>query len=188
MLFRSKAAENGHVQAHVKLGDMYFDGRGVAADYDEAMSWYRKALKIDAENGEALSRIGSMYYEGKGVEQDYKEAAEWFRKAADREIFYAQYTLGTMYEKGLGVPQDYSQAYVWFSIGYKLGSKHVENDKDRVAKNLSSEQKEAADKKVEEWINNRYLEIAVDYLLNHAYRFGKKMQEEQEKKKDKDKE
>ena len=38
-------AEAGDAEAQVKLGDMYYFGRGVPKDYTQAVSWYRKAAQ-----------------------------------------------------------------------------------------------------------------------------------------------
>ena len=48
---------------------MYFKGRGVSRDYNEAAKWYNKA----AEQGVAYAQnnLGSMYYDGRGVSRDY---------------------------------------------------------------------------------------------------------------------
>ena len=40
-----RAAEQGDADAQNKLGDMYYDGEGVARDYAEARRWYRKAAE-----------------------------------------------------------------------------------------------------------------------------------------------
>jgi TPR repeat protein len=61
---------------------MYAKGQGVAQDYAEAATWYRKA----AEQGYAPAqcKLGTMYSQGHGVTQDYAEAMKWYRKAAEQ--------------------------------------------------------------------------------------------------------
>ncbi|WP_032501022.1 tetratricopeptide repeat protein, partial [Vibrio tasmaniensis] len=70
-------------------------GRGVSQDYEEAVSWYRKA----AEQGyaRAQTNLGWMYDEGRGVSQDYEESVSWYRKAAEQGYARAQTNLGWMY-------------------------------------------------------------------------------------------
>ena len=70
------AADQGHAQGQVHVGNLYTDGEGVKQDYAEALGWFRKA----AEQGdhEALNNIGWFYLSGWGVSQDYKQALEWF--------------------------------------------------------------------------------------------------------------
>src|SRR5215472_5039730 len=52
-------AEQGHAPAQNQVGDMYYDGKGVAQDYKEAARWYRLA----AEQGEAAAQtvLGMLY-------------------------------------------------------------------------------------------------------------------------------
>jgi hypothetical protein len=59
---------------------MYDQGRGVAQDDKQAVSWYRKA----AEQGYATAQnnLGNMYAQGKGVAQDYVQAHMWFNIAS----------------------------------------------------------------------------------------------------------
>jgi hypothetical protein len=86
-LFR-KAAEQGHIDAHTFLGDMYLFGEGVPQDYAEAVKWYRKV----AEQGDDVAqfKLGEMYKEEKGVPKDMTEATKWIRKAAQQGHEYAK--------------------------------------------------------------------------------------------------
>ena len=61
---------------------MYYEGKGVPQDYEEAVKWYR--LAADRGNADAQCNLGQMYYEGEGVPQDYNEAVNWFQLAADQ--------------------------------------------------------------------------------------------------------
>jgi TPR repeat protein len=63
------------------LGDLFYDGRGVAQDYGRAREWYEKAA--DAGNASAMTNLGWLYEKGMGVTQDYSKAREWYQKAAD---------------------------------------------------------------------------------------------------------
>lgn len=62
---------------------MYAKGQGVAQNYQQAASWYRKA----AEQGDATAQrlLGFLYEEGQGVAQDYSQAMTWYRKAAEQD-------------------------------------------------------------------------------------------------------
>ena len=59
---------------------LYYNGYGVAKDYEEAMKWYLKAAEQGYANAENI--IGELYYYGEGVAQDYEEAMKWYLKAA----------------------------------------------------------------------------------------------------------
>ena len=86
-----KAAEDGHVEAQVRLGVKYDLGEGVPEDDSEAVKWYRKA----AEQGYASAQfnLGVMYDLGEGVPEDDSEAVKWYRKAAEQGYASAQYFL-----------------------------------------------------------------------------------------------
>ena len=75
-----KAAAQGNDAAQTKLGTMYYEGKGVPQDYQEAAKWLRKS----AEQGNAVGqwRLGAMYYDGKGFPQNYIQAYKWFSLAA----------------------------------------------------------------------------------------------------------
>jgi len=62
---------------------MYYHGRGVGKDYEEAMKWYRKA----AEQGYVLAQasLGALYYKGHGVPKDYGIAYAWVKVAVENE-------------------------------------------------------------------------------------------------------
>ena len=67
-----KAAEQGDVEAQLKLGTMYVQGEGVPEDDTKAVYWFHQA----AEQGqaEAQSKLGFMYAQGEGVPEDDAEA------------------------------------------------------------------------------------------------------------------
>ena len=75
-------AEQGDATAQCNLGEMYYNGHGVAKDYYEALKWFR----LSAEQGYAsgLYNLGVMYEYGYGVPQDYTQAMRYYRQAADQ--------------------------------------------------------------------------------------------------------
>ena len=81
-------AERGNADAQYNLGDMYFEGQGVAQDYNTAVKWYTLA----AEQGYASAQynLGLMYSKGRGVAQDYKSAVKWYTLAAEQSYASAQ--------------------------------------------------------------------------------------------------
>ena len=126
-----KHAEQGNANAQNLVGEMYFLGKGVKQDYQEAAKWYRKA----AEQGDANAQynLGFMYKNGQGVKQDYQEAAKWYRKAAkwyrkaaDQGRANAQYNLGLLYKKGQGVKQDYQEAAKWYRKAAEQGDANAQ--------------------------------------------------------------
>lgn len=79
----ARAANEGDVDAMVKVGHMFYKGcPGVKQNYEYALKyWQLAANKGDAD---AQHNIGVMYNNGEGVAQDYTEALKWHRKAADQ--------------------------------------------------------------------------------------------------------
>jgi len=78
-----KAAEQGDALSQFKMGQAFYDGKGVAQNCPEAVKWFRRA----AEQGhaEAQCKLGASYEQGKGVAKDLKEAVKWYRMAAERD-------------------------------------------------------------------------------------------------------
>ncbi len=127
-----KHAEQGNAEAQNLVGEMYFLGKGVKQDYQEAAKWYRKAAEQGSAN--AQYNLGFMYKNGQGVKQDYQEAAKWYskaakwyRKAAEQGRANAQYNLGFMYKNGQGVIQDYQEAAKWYSKAAEQGDANAQN-------------------------------------------------------------
>jgi uncharacterized protein len=143
-------AEQGDAAAQFNLGVMYYEGRSVQQDYNQAAAWYRKA----AEQGHAKAQfnLGMMYDEGQGVQQNYTQAAAWYRKAAEQGHAKAQFNLGVMYKKGQGVPQDYAQAYMWVNLAAAKGLENAVKTRDNLVKKLTPSQIEEGQKLAREWI------------------------------------
>ncbi len=149
-------AKQGDSDAQFYLGGMYKKGLGVTQDYKEAVKWYRKA----AEQGDyiALFYLGMMYRNGEGVIQDYKEAVKWYRKAAEQGAASAQYNLGWMYDNGHGVIQDYVYAHMWVNIAASLGNENSLKARDLIAKEMTPDQIEKAQRLARECVAKKYKE------------------------------
>ena len=106
-----RAAEQGHVEAEVKLAVMYAYGYGVPKDRSETLKWFLKA----AEQGDvdAQYNVGFMYRAGRDVARNDAEAAKWYRRAAEHGSRNAQAILGVMLAKGEGVHQNRQEAALW---------------------------------------------------------------------------
>ena len=129
-------AEQGNPEAQHNVGFMYDQGLGVQRDYQKAIEWYRKA----ADQGYADSQynLGGMYLNGLGVSQDYKKAVKWFRKVAEQGYSYAQNNLGVMYANGFGVAKNFIQAYAWFATAAAQGDAGGVENRDMLAKKMTS--------------------------------------------------
>jgi len=74
-----RAAQAGCLRAQSLAGLAYHTGRGVAADFEQAASWYRKA----AAGGDscAMANLGVMSFLGQGTVADDVDAYTWLRSA-----------------------------------------------------------------------------------------------------------
>jgi TPR repeat protein len=117
-------AEQGDAAAQDKLGNRYFDAKGVPKDLGQALRWYRQAA--EQGNAKAQFNLGRIYYYGEGVKKDYTEAFGWFRKSADQGDTHAQTSLGYMYFYGQGVPRDDAQALTWYRKAAEQGDPRAE--------------------------------------------------------------
>jgi TPR repeat protein len=100
---------------------MYFTGRGVPRDDQQAALWFLAA----AEQGipEAQNNLAVLFYRGEGVPVDYRRAAYWAQRGADQGYAPAQADLAYLYEQGKGVSLDYAKAYMWYSRAAASGDK-----------------------------------------------------------------
>jgi hypothetical protein len=70
-------AEQGDVEAQIRLGYLYFDGLGVNQDYKEGVRWFRKAAEQGAFN--RYYNLGFLYENGGyGLPKDYVQAYMWY--------------------------------------------------------------------------------------------------------------
>jgi len=134
----SPLAEQGDVEAQIKLGLMYAQGYGVPKNCDKALKWYRRAAEHDVIE---QATLGLLYEQGGDdcVPKNYGEAVQWYRRAAEHGYVMAQYNLGLMYEDGRGVPQDYVQAYMWLNLAASNNAGYAML-RDDLAKRMTSKQ------------------------------------------------
>jgi TPR repeat protein len=131
-------AERGDAAAQLKIGLMYYHGRGASRDYGEAFQWFSKSALQG--NPLAQSNVGYMHEKGEGTPQNHQEAAGWYRMAAERGNAQAQFKLGSMYEKGLGVQQDEVRALMWLNLAAAQGFATAKAERDRVTVWMTPEQ------------------------------------------------
>jgi TPR repeat protein len=115
-----QAAAAGDSRAMNDLGVLYYEGHGVAKDYQRAREWYEKGAA--AGNAEAMGNLGYLYLDGLGVTKDYDQARQWLEKGAMAGNGRAMTHLGYMYREGLGVTKDYDQARQWLEKGAAAGN------------------------------------------------------------------
>ncbi len=101
---------------------------------------------MGADHARYQTMLGIMYANGEGVPKDDTQAVYWFRKAAEQGYARGQYNLAGMYANGEGVPEDYVQAYAWYSIAAAQGDEDAQENKNTLAKRMTSAQVAEAQK------------------------------------------
>ncbi|MCB1757914.1 MAG: sel1 repeat family protein, partial [Gammaproteobacteria bacterium] len=119
-------------------------------DQQQALYWYEKA----AEAGVAAAQLNLAVKldEGEVVARDQRLAAHWYEQAAVNGEAQAANNLGVLYAMGEGVARNDSQAYIWFDIAARLGNPKASRHRERVARELKPEQRLAAARASEDWI------------------------------------
>jgi TPR repeat protein len=133
-------AEQGNVEAQLRLGLMYHKGLGVRSDNVKASKWLR--LAADQDNAQAQFVLWRT---------DYAEAFKLLLRSADHGYGYAQDYLGDMYALGHGVPVDNVQAYFWHDRAAAQGVQNAAEKRDLIAKLLTPDEIAKAQKLAQEW-------------------------------------
>jgi TPR repeat protein len=119
-------AEQGDIQAQVKLARMYEAGQGVPKDFNEALKWYREA----GDHGNALAQgtLGWFYQYGQGVETNFPAAISWYQKAAEQGHAMSQLNLAVVYDDGIGVATNKEEAVKWYRLAADQGEPRAQLD------------------------------------------------------------
>ena len=75
-----RAADQGNVEAHYCLGELYYNGNGVRKSFPTAINYFRYAA--EAGLAEAQYMMGVMARNGQGCDKNIPEARQWLQKAA----------------------------------------------------------------------------------------------------------
>ena len=68
-------ARNGDAKSQASLGFMYYTGKGVRRDDQQALLWFSRAA--DAGQPTAQFFLGLQYFYGRGVRRDLAKAYSW---------------------------------------------------------------------------------------------------------------
>ncbi len=107
LLFFTKAASSGHIQAQINVGLKYEKGEGTNVDKEKALYWYSQAAFN--QNDIAQFRLASLLQEEFGKVQ---ESHFWFSKSASLGNPEAHLALATNFILGRGVEKDLTLAHV----------------------------------------------------------------------------
>ena len=114
-------AEQQDAEAQVLLGDLYYQGIGVPANYSLAWTWYNRAAGHD--NAEGQYKLGKMLWDGVGVPRNDDVAVEWYEKAAENGSMQARIDLGYIYRDGRrGILASPTKALKYFRMAADQGS------------------------------------------------------------------
>lgn len=108
MEWLTKAAEQGHDMALIRLRSLHFGG-GASMNLCKSIDWWTKC----AEQGyaEAQCFLGIIYLEDRGEANNLSKAIEWLTKSAEQGHLWAQYSLGETYSEY----KKYSLAIEWYA-------------------------------------------------------------------------
>lgn len=106
------AAMKGDASAAYEIGVRFAEGKGVAANYDEAAKWYDRAAQAGVVP--ATFRLGTLYEKGLGVKKDADIARRYYTQAAERGNAKAMHNLAVLDADGGGRGANYKNAAQWF--------------------------------------------------------------------------
>lgn len=114
----------------MKLAIMFLEGKGVTADIDKALFYYRQAAERDIPF--AQHKLAQLYLDGHHVKPDPEKALNWLLSSARLGFVRAQLDLSLLYENGTGITQDFVKAYKWLSIASSLTEMNLESRQEEL--------------------------------------------------------
>ncbi|UPK04728.1 tetratricopeptide repeat protein [Bradyrhizobium sp. 170] len=106
------AALKGDPAAAYEVGVRFAEGKGVAADLDQAAKWYDRAAQAGVVP--AIFRLGTFYEKGLSVKKDVDIARRYYAQAAERGSAKAMHNLAVLDADGGGKGANYKSASIWF--------------------------------------------------------------------------
>ena len=124
----SQSAQKGDPSAQTKLGIIYFQGKGVEQNYQQASYWFAQAAARG--HAGAQTNLGLMYSNALGLPQNQQTAAYWYQKAAAQGYTAAYLNLGILYSENDdtddGVKQDFNKALESYKKAAYQGNPHAQ--------------------------------------------------------------
>lgn len=120
-LFKQAAESKTVPVAYANLASMFYDGRGVPVNLDEAAKW----AEIGAQSNEAncMAMLAGIYRRGsKQVRANPALAFEWASKAAALNNSAGLNQLGILYRDGIGTAADAAKALAMFQRAANAGA------------------------------------------------------------------
>jgi localization factor PodJL len=113
------AALKGDAAAAYEVGLRYAEGKGIAANLDEAAKWYDRAARAGVVP--AVFRLGTFYEKGLGVKKDLDIARRYYLQAAERGSAKAMHNLAVLDADGGSAGANYKSAAQWFRKAAERG-------------------------------------------------------------------
>ena len=107
-----EAAAGGDAAAAYEIAQRFVDGRGVAANPEEAARWFERAAGKGLPP--AQFRYASMLEKGQGVKKNLGQARKLYIAAAGKGHAKAMHNLAVLYAEGIDGKPDYATAAKWF--------------------------------------------------------------------------
>ncbi|WP_332674791.1 tetratricopeptide repeat protein [Aromatoleum sp.] len=141
-----RSAQQGDAEAQFRIARILLsDPVPDRKNASEAVRWLTAAAEQDHTG--AMVQLGKLYRSGVGVLQNFGNAAKWIETAAVLEDPAGMHELGRLYRDGVGFDRDAVKAYIWFSRSAAAFNTAAVRDRDDVARGLSDEQLEDAQRK-----------------------------------------
>ena len=106
------AALKGDPTAAYEVGVRFAEGKGIAANLDEAAKWYDRAAQAGVVP--AVFRLGTFYEKGLSVKKDVEIARRYYLQAAERGNAKAMHNLAVLDADGGSKGANYKSASQWF--------------------------------------------------------------------------
>jgi localization factor PodJL len=113
------AALKGDPTAAYEIGVRFAEGKGVAANFEDAAKWYDRAAQAGLIP--AVFRLGTFYEKGLGVKKDPDIARRYYVMAAERGNAKAMHNLAVLDADGGGKGANYKSASQWFRKAAERG-------------------------------------------------------------------
>lgn len=113
------AAQLGHSEAQVVLGQWLLDGRGGPRDAEQALQWFLKAASQKHAMG--INMAGRCYENGWGTAENLPRATELYLQAAELGLDAGMYNYANQLASGKCIPQNHRKALGWYSAAADLG-------------------------------------------------------------------
>lgn len=114
-------AKNGDSRAQSEVGFMYYEGKVLPKDPEQAIYWTKMAA--DAVHVPAIMNLAYFYKIGFGVSKDSTQAIALLEKVGRAGNANGYYNIGSMYALGEGVEASYEKAKPYFEKAAAM--KHV---------------------------------------------------------------